>query len=292
MAKDSKAAPAPAAAKAEAKKPAAAAAAPAATKKASSKKPSKAAAPAEVKTPSVKFPARKRSQGLGGDILPKGRDLGRFVRWPRYVRLQRQKKILQQRLKVPPALNQFHETAPANQVKEVFKILNKYRPETKSQKKERLTAAAKAQASGGKAAETKAPAVVKMGLKHVTALVEQKKAKLVVIAADVDPIELVVWLPALCRKMEVPYMIVQNKGRLGEVVHKKTAAVLAVTRVEKEDEAALKTVCESAKALFNDNADARKKWGGGKMGERTNRKVAAHDAAVAAERAKKLKMMG
>ena len=41
---------------------------------------------------------------------------------------------------------------------------------------------------------------------------------MVVIAHDVDPIELVVWLPALCRKMEVPYAIVKGKSRLGAVV--------------------------------------------------------------------------
>jgi large subunit ribosomal protein L7Ae len=45
----------------------------------------------------------------------------------------------------------------------------------------------------------------------------QNKAQLVVIAHDVDPIELVVWLPALCRKMEVPYCIVKGKARLGSV---------------------------------------------------------------------------
>jgi ribosomal protein L7Ae-like RNA K-turn-binding protein len=47
----------------------------------------------------------------------------------------------------------------------------------------------------------------------------QNKAQLVVIAHDVDPIELVVWLPALCRKMEVPYCIVKGKARLGSVLH-------------------------------------------------------------------------
>ncbi len=46
---------------------------------------------------------------------------------------------------------------------------------------------------------------------------EQGKAQLVVIAHDVDPIELVVWLPALCRKMGVPYAIVKGKSRLGSV---------------------------------------------------------------------------
>lgn len=40
--------------------------------------------------------------------------------------------------------------------------------------------------------------VVKYGLNHVTTLIENKKAKLVVIAHDVDPIELVVFLPTLC----------------------------------------------------------------------------------------------
>lgn len=39
-----------------------------------------------------------------------------------------------------------------------------------------------------------------------------------VIAHDVDPIEFVVLLPALCRKMEVPYAIVKGKSRLGAVI--------------------------------------------------------------------------
>lgn len=60
--------------------------------------------------------------------------------------------------------------------------------------------------------EKKKPLVVKFGLNHVTTLVESGKAQLVVIAHDVDPIELVVWLPALCRKMGVPYCIVKVRG--------------------------------------------------------------------------------
>ena len=51
--------------------------------------------------------------------------------------------------------------------------------------------------------------VVKYGINHITTLVEQRQASLVVIAHDVDPIELVVWLPALCRRMDVPYVIVK-----------------------------------------------------------------------------------
>lgn len=57
--------------------------------------------------------------------------------------------------------------------------------------------------------EKKKPVVVKYGINHITALVEAGKAQLVAIAHDVDPIELVVWLPALCKKMNVPYVIVK-----------------------------------------------------------------------------------
>lgn len=42
-------------------------------------------------------------------------DMSRFVRWPRYIRLQRQRKILKTRLKVPPAINQFTNTLDKNQ---------------------------------------------------------------------------------------------------------------------------------------------------------------------------------
>jgi len=45
----------------------------------------------------------------GQDIQPQ-RDLSRFVKWPKYIRLQRQRAILYQRLKVPPPINQFTQT--------------------------------------------------------------------------------------------------------------------------------------------------------------------------------------
>ena len=35
------------------------------------------------------------------------RNLSRYVRWPKYIRLQRQRQVLYERLKVPPAINQF-----------------------------------------------------------------------------------------------------------------------------------------------------------------------------------------
>jgi large subunit ribosomal protein L7Ae len=208
---------------------------------------------------------------VGRDILAK-RDLSRYVKWPRYVRIQRQRAILKKRLKVPPAINQFSKPLEKNHAQNLFKLLVKYRPETKAQKKKRLleTAQQEVKAESDEAKAAKKPKVVKYGLNHVTTLIEQKKAQLVVIAHDVDPVELVVWLPALCRKMEIPYCIVKGKARLGYLVHKKTASVVAITEVKKEDQAALAQLALNFKGQFNENVAERRKWGGGIMGVKAN----------------------
>ena len=216
---------------------------------------------------------------------PKGRDLSRFVRWPRNVRIQRQKKILLQRLKVPPALNQFTKTLDKNQAAELFKLLVKYQPETADAKVIRLEGLAKAKVAGESAPAGSAPAVLKYGLKHVTHLIESKKAKMVCIAHDVDPIELVVWLPALCRKMDVPFCIVKGKARLGTLTNKKNAAVVCLTKVNKEDESKLTTLRENFKTQFNDNPE--RKWGGGLMGLKTQAKLEKRRQQIEAEEAKK-----
>ena len=43
--------------------------------------------------------------------------------------------------------------------------------------------------------------------------------------------QLVLFLPALCRKMGVPYCIVKNKARIGRVARRKTTTCLAITDV-------------------------------------------------------------
>ncbi|THU50774.1 hypothetical protein C4D60_Mb06t23860 [Musa balbisiana] len=212
------------------------------------KRSGKAPVPAKKKPEKVVnplFEKRPKQFGIGGALPPK-RDLHRFVKWPKVVRIQRQRRILKQRLKVPPALNQFTRTLDKNLATNLFKMLLKYRPEDRAAKKERLLKRAQAEAEG-KTVELKKPIVVKYGLNHVTYLIEQNKAQLVVIAHDVDPIELVVWLPALCRKMEIPYCIVKGKARLGAIVHKKTASVLCLTTVKNEDKLEFSKILEAIK---------------------------------------------
>lgn len=153
---------------------------------------------------------------------------------------------------------------------QLFKLFSKYRPETKIEKRARLHAAAQAKADGKEVDAGKKPIAIKYGLNHVTALIESKKAKLVVIPDNVDPIELVVWLPALCRKMDVPYCIINDKARLGALVHKRTAAVVALTDVRAEDKAELTNLVQAVHAKYNAKADEmRRSWGGGVMGHKS-----------------------
>lgn len=213
--------------------------------------------------------------GIGQSIQPK-RNLSRYVKWPEYVRLQRQKKILSIRLKVPPTIAQFQYTLDRNTAAETFKLFNKYRPETASEKKERLVKEAAAIAEGKTRQEASPkPYNVKFGLNHVVSLIENKKAKLVLIANDVDPIELVIFLPALCKKMGIPYAIVKGKARLGTLVNQKTSAVAALTEVRAEDEAALSKLITTINSNFADKYDeVEKHWGGGIMGNKAQAKLA------------------
>jgi len=158
---------------------------------------------------------------------------------------------------------------------QLFKLLDKYRPETKQAKKERLRERAAARAEGKEDAPTKRAPVVRHGVNTVTTLIEKKKAQLVVIANDVDPIELVMFLPALCRKMGVPYCIVKNKSRLGRVCRRKTTSCLAITQVESNDRSSLNKLVESVKTNYNERGEEiRRHWGGGSLGSKSAAKVA------------------
>merc|ERR1719222_512169 len=120
------------------------------------------------------FEKTPRNYRLGGDIQPK-RDLTRFVRWPKFVRLQRMKRVMLMRLKVPPAINQFNMAIDKNQAAQLLRLCKKYMPETKEAKKNRLLETAQKKTEGGEV-KTKKPQVLKFGLNHVTSLVENKSA--------------------------------------------------------------------------------------------------------------------
>jgi len=247
------------------------------------------AAPLAPIVPKVKknpaFEKRPRNFRVGGDVLPK-KDLTRFVKWPLYIRLQRQKRILQQRVKVPPAIAQFQHTMDKTQFTQLARLVKKIAPETKQEKKARLSAEAEMKAEG-KSIDTVCPPTVKYGINHVAQLVEEKKAKLVVIAHDVDPVEIVCWLPTLCRKKDVAFCVAKSKSRLGKMVNKKTCAALAITNVKKEDVKDLEALCDSFRGAFNDNKEVSRHWGGGIMGMKSQHVERRRQALIEKELAKK-----
>ena len=86
----------------------------------------------------------------------------------------------------------------------------------------------------------------------------------------------------------MPYVIVKGKARLGTVVHKRTAAVVALQDVKSEDQRELATLVSAAKAnlcvllslslliigsdYYNSSdkyEEARRQWGGGICGNKS-----------------------
>ena len=59
---------------------------------------------------------------------------------------------------------------------------------------------------------------VRKGTNETTKAVERGQAKLVVIAEDVTPPEVVAHLPLLCEEKKIPYVFVPNKDQIGPAI--------------------------------------------------------------------------
>jgi large subunit ribosomal protein L7Ae len=243
------------------------------TKKPATKKPEGVKKPKKPETKASMyknlFIARPKIFGIGQARPPKI-DLTRFVKWPKYVRLQRQRRVLFKRLKIPPTVNQFNRAANKPLAARVFKLLEKYRPENPKAKRERRRKESEKRVKGEHQKATPKPIQLHAGINTVTNLVERQKAQLVVIAHDVDPLELVLYLPTLCKKLGVPYVIVKSKSRLGHLVHLKNTAAVALSDVRKEDREEFNNLLESVRGSFNERyAEMNRTWGGLKLSRRS-----------------------
>lgn len=70
---------------------------------------------------------------------------------------------------------------------------------------------------------------LRVGTNEVTKSSERAEAKFVVMAEDVDPVEILAHVPMLCEEKRIPYLYVPKKQRLGQSAGlSKSAASVAV----------------------------------------------------------------
>ena len=83
---------------------------------------------------------------------------------------------------------------------------------------------------------------VRKGTNETTKAIERAQAKLVVIAEDVDPPEIVAHLPLLCEERKIPYMFVRSKEKIGKVVGIDVSAAAVCIVREGEAEGLVKEI--------------------------------------------------
>jgi len=78
---------------------------------------------------------------------------------------------------------------------------------------------------------------IKKGINEATKSIERGVARLVVIAGDVEPQEIIMYLPGLCDDKKTPYIFVENKANLGNAVgiERPTAAVAIIVDGKAKD---------------------------------------------------------
>ena len=171
-----------------------------------------------------------------------------------------------------------------------MKLMKKYAPETSKDKKNRLQKEAETREKGKDGKVGPKPNHIKFGINHVTNLIEESKAKMVVMAADCEPFELLVFMPALCRSKNIPFCFVSSKAQLGKLCHMKTATCVALNNVNKEDLSDFNNLQSSFMANYNNNVDLRKQWSGGIMGIKNQHMMAKREKIREIELAKKQQM--
>jgi len=68
---------------------------------------------------------------------------------------------------------------------------------------------------------------IRKGTNETTKSIERGRARLVVVAENVEPPEIVAHLPLLCEERKAPYVYVPDKRRIGEAVNLSVGAAAA-----------------------------------------------------------------
>lgn len=91
--------------------------------------------------------------------------------------------------------------------------------------------------------------VIRKGVNETTKAIEREQAKLVLIASDVNPPEIVMHLPPLCKEKNIPYIFVKSKEALGTSAGiKRPASSVAIVdpgKLAKEFESLIRKINEA-----------------------------------------------
>lgn len=118
-------------------------------------------------------------------------------------------------------------------------------------------------------AANKTPYILKYGMNHVAELTEKQRAQLVVMSDDIEPPEVLIWLPALCRMYNVPYAIVKGSARLGTLVNKRSTTAVAFTEIREEEQLEFSQLADAINVCYakiNRQQPVRSSWMGGLLG--------------------------
>ena len=90
---------------------------------------------------------------------------------------------------------------------------------------------------------------VRKGTNETTKAIERAQAKLVVIAEDVDPPEVVAHLPLLCEEKKIPYIFVPSKAKIGDAIGIDISSASACIVKEGESAGLVKEIIARVEAL-------------------------------------------
>ncbi len=92
---------------------------------------------------------------------------------------------------------------------------------------------------------------VRRGTNEVTKAIERGQAKLVIIAEDVEPPEIVAHVPLLCEERKIPYLYVPSKEELGKAAGLEVQAASVAIVEPGEAEQLVNQIVEGLKKIVS-----------------------------------------
>ncbi len=103
-----------------------------------------------------------------------------------------------------------------------------------------------------------AKAGLRKGTNEVTKAIERAEARLVVIAEDVDPEEIVMHLPMICAEKKIPYVYVTDKASLGKAAGLAVGTSAVAITKPGAGEALLKEILQKISGMIPGQSDEKK----------------------------------